>query len=292
MIETRLLHYFLAIAREQNMTKAAELLHVTQSTLSKQMMDLEAQLGKQLFIRGKRKLTLTDDGEYLRTKAQEILNLIDTTENTLRSDDRVITGDIHIGCGETAVMEILTDVYAELQRLHPDVRLHLFSGDAEAVTDRLDKGLIDMGLLLGPYHQEKYNYLDIGCKDTFGLLMPRNCKLAQSHEIPLEQLSALPLILPDQLYTYGQRYENIRLNPDELKVTATYNLIHNATYLVERNIGYAYCLDRLVNTEGSRNLTFRPITPEISVSLFLVTKRYQTFSPAVKKFLELMQKRL
>lgn len=288
MIETRLLYYFLAIAREQNITKAAETLFVTQSTLSKQMMDLEKQLGKQLFIRGKRKLTLTEEGNFLRNRAQEILELLDHTESAFRADAQTLSGDITIGCGETVVMDVIAGLLAQFHQRYPDVRFHIHSGDADMVLERLDKGLADMGLLLGPLRQEKYDYLNIHRKDTFGLLMPRDCDLASAEAITLEQLKTLPLILAEQTISGHQDLEWFGSDHSEMNVVATYNLVYNATFMVEHGLGYALCLDRLVNTRG-RNLTFRPIAPQLTVDLYMVTKKYQTFSPAVKSFLELLK---
>lgn len=287
MIETRLLHYFLAIAREQNITKAAETLYISQSTLSKQMMDLEKQLGKQLFIRGNRKLILTEEGTFLRNRAQEILELMENTESALRTDGQVLSGDITIGCGETIVMDMVAKLFAEFHVAHPDVRFHTHSGDADVVLERLDQGLIDMGLLLGPIRQEKYDYLNLRQKDIFGLLMPRNCPLAEQETIHIDQLKTLPLILAEQTFSGHQDLEWFGTDKSALNIVATYSLVYNATFLVERGIGYALCLDKLVNTEG-RNLTFRPIAPELSVGLYMVTKKYQTFSPAAKEFLTLL----
>ncbi|MGN8937096.1 LysR family transcriptional regulator [Bittarella sp. HCP28S3_D9] len=289
MIETRLLYYFLAIAREQNITRAAETLHLTQSTLSKQMMDLERQLGKQLFIRGKRRLTLTEEGNFLRNKAQEILELIGSTESAFHTEGEILSGDITIGCGETAAMDRIAAVYQTFHRQHPEVRLHTFSGDADSILERLDKGLVDMGLLLGPIRQERFDYLNIHQKDTFGLLMPRDCPLAKQDAIGVEQLGSLPLILAEQTFSGRQDLDWFGVDSAALQVVATYNLIYNATFLVERGIGYALCLEGLVNTQG-RDLSFRPIEPELSVGLYIATKKYQTFSPAVKAFLEQIRK--
>ena len=141
MIETRLLVYFLAVARELNITKAAESLFLSQSTLSKQMQELERQLGKQLFLRGGRKLTLTDDGVYLRDRAQEIVTLMEQTENALAGENKSLNGDLTIGCGETIAMDVIGGMMADFQRQYPDVKLHTFSGDADAVRERIDKGL-------------------------------------------------------------------------------------------------------------------------------------------------------
>lgn len=285
MIETRLLQYFLTVAQELNITKAAETLYITQPTLSKQMMELEQQLGKQLFIRGKRKLTLTEEGEYLRDRAREILELLNNTEATFHTEEQTLRGHITIGCGETIAMDQIAKILAEFHKRHPNVQFHTHSGDADMILERLDKGLVDMGLLLGPMRQEKYDYLNIHKKDIYGLLMPIDCDLAQQEAVNIDQLKSLPMILSEQTFSGHQDLEWFGADYSVLNVVATYNLIYNATFLVEHGIGYALCLDRLVNTQG-RNLTFRPITPELSVGLYIVTKKYQTFSPAVKAFLE------
>lgn len=281
MIETRLLHYFLAVAREQNITKAAQELFISQSTLSRQMMDLENQLGKQLFIRGKRKVTLTEDGIFLRNRAHEIMKLLENTETALHTDTENLNGDIFIGCGETVAMDTIAGMMAEFHEQYPEVKLHTYSGDADAIMDRIDKGLSDMGLLLGPMRQEKYDYLNLHQKDIYGLLMPGDCELAKQETINIDQLKTLPMILADQTFSGHQDLD--WFGEDALNVVATYNLIYNATFLVEHGVGYALCFDRLVNTSG-RNLAFRPITPELSVGLYIVTKKYQTFSPAAKAF--------
>lgn len=288
MIETRLLHYFLAVAREENITKAAQSLFVTQSTLSKQMMDLENQLGKQLFIRGKRKITLTEEGLFLRSRAREILELMENTENALHQDQQTLSGNVSIGCGETVAMDIIAGLLEAFHKQYPDVVLHTYSGDADAILERIDKGLADMGLLLGPIRQEKYEYLQLRQKDVYGLLMPKDCPLASQSSINIDQLKTLPIILPDQTFCGHQDLDWFGTDQSVFHVVATYNLIYNATYLVEHGIGYALSLDRLVNTKG-RNLTFRPISPELSLDLYIVTKKYQSFSPAAKIFYEQLQ---
>lgn len=291
MIETRLLQYFLAAARELNITRAAESLYIAQPTLSRQLMELEQQLGKQLFIRGKRKLTLTEEGEFLRGRAQEILDLIDNTEAAFHTEETNLSGHITIGCGETIAMDKITNILADFHHKYPDVKFHTHSGDADSILDRLDKGLVDIGLLLGPIRQEKYDYLNLHQKDVFGLLMPEDCKLACQESINIDQLKSLPMILAEQTFSGHQELEWFRADYSVMNVVATYSLIYNATFLVERGIGYALCLDKLVNTQG-RNLTFRPIVPELSVDLYIVTKKYQTFSPAAKIFLQMVQEKL
>ena len=284
MIETRLLQYFLAVARERNITKAAEALYIAQPTLSKQMMELEKQLGKQLLIRGKRNLTLTEEGHFLRERAQEILALMDNTEAAFHTKDAILSGHVTIGCGETIAMDKIAALLADFHERYPDVQLHTHSGDADTILERLDKGLVDMGLLLGPLRQEKYDYLSLRQKDVFGLLMPADCELARQEAVNIDQLKSLPMIMAEQTFSGHQELAWFGSDDSVLNVVATYNLIYNATFLVEHGVGYALCLDRLVNTQG-RNLAFRPIIPELSVDLYIVTKKYQAFSPAVKELL-------
>ncbi len=285
MIETRLLRYFLAIAREQNITRAAELLHVTQSTLSKQMMELEDQLGKQLLIRGKRKVSLTEEGQFLRKQAQEIMELIDKTESAFAAGADIVGGDIYLGCAETKAMEQITRVFRSVHADYPAVQFHIFSGDAETVFEKLDKGLLDVGIMLGPAVYDRFDYLPLPLKDAFGLLMPKDCPLAARPTVSREELSSLPLLVSQQTHHGIARTEWFGRQYDRFRIVATYNLIYNATHLVEQGLGYAFCLDGLVDAEH-RNLTFRPFDPPIEVDIVAVTKKYQPFSPAVKVFME------
>lgn len=286
MIETRLLHYFLAVAREQSITRAAETLHISQPTLSKQMMDLEQQLGKPLFVRGKKKITLTDEGAYFRSRAQEMMDLMTKTESIFRSDEDTIAGDIWFGCGETPIMDCITQVFHDFQAEYPGLKFHIYSGDADGVLEQLDKGLLDMGLMLGTSNLEKYRCIPLNRNNRFGILMPRDCPLAGKNAIGLEELSTLPLIISQQTVGsqllrswFGERYQ-------QLDIIATYNLVYNATFMVEQGMGYCLCLENLVNTEGIRNLTFRPVEPELSLPAFLVVKKYQTLSKSAQLLLD------
>ena len=292
MIETRLLYYFLAIAREQSITKAAEALHITQPTLSKQMMELEAQLGKQLMIRGKKRITLTEEGAFLRSQAQELIDLLEKTESAFHSEEEFVSGDIYLGCGETPAMEFIVKIFEAILEDYPQIHIHLYSGDADAVMERLEKGLLDLGLLLGPIQHEKYDYLNLKRSDTYGLLVPGDCPLAQRESVTLDDLKSLPLIFPDQPYYGHQQLDWFGADYDSLNIVATYNLIYNATFLVERGIGYALCLKDLVNLDGNRNLAFLPLVPALKVDLYIVTKKYQTFSPAAKIFMNRLMEAL
>lgn len=292
MIENRLLCYFLAIAREQSITTAAEALNITQPTLSKQMMELEAQLGKQLLIRGKKKITLTEEGAYLRSRAQEIIDLMEQTESAFQGEEELISGQIYMGGGETPAMGFIADIFRRIHEDYPHISFHIYSGDADAVMERLDKGLLDFGLLLGPIQQEKYDYLSLPMSDVFGLLMPGDCPLAGKEFLSLDDLQGLPLIFADQTYSGRQHLDWFGANYDSLNIVATYNLIYNATFMVEQGIGCAFCLKNLVNTAENRNLVFRSFRPDIKVGLCIVTKKYQTFSPAVKLFMSRLREAL
>lgn len=289
MIETRLLQYFLAIAEEQSITRAAEYLHITQPTLSKQMMDLETILGKQLLIRGKKKVTLTEDGAYLRSRAQEILSLMEKTESAFRESENVITGDVFIGCGEHRTSFAIMQMIKTIQEEYPEIHFHLFSGNADAITERLDKGLLDMGLLLEPEINPRYDYQMLPFREVWGILARKDSPLAARDAVTFEELSGLPLIMPSQTSNSNQIksfFADTLISPNTV---ATYNLIYNAGLMVEAGMGYALCIDDLINTEGNHPLTFIPITPKFESNVYLFTKKYQVFSKATKLFINRLQ---
>lgn len=285
MIETRLFRYFLAIAREENITRAAEALHVTQSTLSKQMMELEGQLGKQLFIRGKRRVTLTEEGQFFRKQAQEIMELMDKTESAFSTGDEIVGGDIYLGCAETPAMKGLSQIFQSIHADYPKVQFHIFSGDAETVMERLDKGLLDIGILQDPAIYDRFEYTRLALRDVFGLLMRKDDPLAKKEAVTMDDLSELPLIFAQQTHHSTARTEWFGGRYERFNIVATYNLLYNATHLVEQGVGYAFCLDGLADTEN-RNLTFRPLDPPLEVGLVALSKKYQPFSPAAKLFME------
>ena len=286
MIETRLLQYFLAVAEEQSITRAADYLHITQPTLSKQMMDLEESLGKQLLIRGKKKITLTEDGAYLRSRAQEILSLLEKTESSFRESEQVITGDVHIGCGELHSLYPIMQMIKEIQDEYPDIRFHFFSGNADAVTERLDKGLLDIGFLLEPEINPRYEYVKLPFHERFGVLMRKDSPLAGHEFVTHEEISSLPLIMPSQSFSSHQMAAAYTEHLPAPHIVASYNLIYNAGLMVEAGIGYALCIDELINTEGNHPLTFVPIEPTMQADVYLFSKKYQVFSKATKLFLD------
>lgn len=290
-MELRVLQYFLAVAREQNISAAAQSLHLTQPTLSRQLKELEEELGKQLMIRGNRNITLTQEGMLLRKRAEEILELVDRTEQEVMQSNEAITGDIYIGTGETDGVRQIARVANQLQKDHPGIRIHIVSGDAVDVCERLDKGLLDFGVLLGDMDKNKYRYAKLPMRDTWGVLMRRDSSLARQETIAPEDLWDKPLILSRQVDNKSGLYRWLRKEPSELHTVATYNLIYNASLMVDEGMGYAFTLDKLVNTTGG-NLCFRPLKPKLELEMYLVWKKSQIFSKAAELFLHRLQELL
>ena len=292
MIETRLLQYFLAVAEEQSITKAAEYLHISQPTLSKQMIDLEESLGKQLLIRGRKRVTLTEEGTYLRGRAQEIISLMAKTESAFRENEQSITGDVYIGCGEHRTTFSIMQIIRTIQEEYPDIRFHFFSSNADAITERLDNGLLDMGFLLEPEISPRYDYKKLKLRETWGILMRKDSPLSSKEEITFSELADLPLIMPSQTSNRNHLTTFFADEMVEPHIVSTYNLIYNAGLMVEAGMGYALCIDELINTTGSHPLTFRPLSPHLQSDVYLFTKKYQVFSKATKLFLSRLEKNI
>ena len=290
-MELRVLQYFLAVAREQSISAAAQSLHLTQPTLSRQLRELEEELGKQLMIRGNRKITLTEEGMLLRRRAEEILELVDRTEQEVMQPDDAISGDIYIGTGETDGVRQIVQAVGELQMRYAGIRFHIVSGDAVDVCERLDKGLLDFGVLLGDMDKLRYRYLELDGKDTWGVLMRRDSPLAQRDTVLPRDLWDKPLILSRQTDNKSGLYRWLGKDPEQLRTVATYNLIYNASLMVDEGMGYALTLNKLVNTTGS-NLCFRPLEPRLELGMYLVWKKSQMFSKADEVFLDCLQKGL
>lgn len=285
MIETRLLYYFLAIAREQNITKAAESLHIAQPSLSTQMHALESQLGKKLFVRGNKQTTLTEDGALFRSQAEEIIELLEKCESSF-TQNGIVGGDISIGCAETVNMNHITVVLKEIQDLYPHVKFRYISGMADDIFEKLDSGIVDVAIMIEPVHHEKFSYSKLPYEEKYGLLMRADDPLADKEYITIDDLDGIPLITSDQ--NVGSNEMLAWYKGKELNIVARYNLIYNATFMVEQGIGCAYCLGDLVNTEG-RNLTFRPFYPEMKGGLYVVTKKYRNLSSSVNLFLKMIE---
>lgn len=291
-MELRVLRYFLAVAREQNITKAAEALHISQPTLSKQLIDLEEELGKTLFFRGSRKITLTEDGLFLRKRAQEIVDLTDKTISAFDNEENDIQGDVYIGGGETDAMRLIARAAKALQKEHPHVHYHLFSGNADDVTERLDAGLLDFGILIEPANLQKYDYLKLPATDIWGLMMRKDSPLASQPTIKAEHLWDIPLICSRQTLVRNELSGWLGDQYEKLNIITSYNLIYNASLMVDEGMGYALCLDKLINTTGNSSLCFRPLKPRLEASLDIVWKKYQVFSKAAEQFLKKLQEEI
>ncbi len=289
-MEFRVLQYFLAVAREQSVSGAAEYLHLSQPTLSRQLKDLEEELGKQLFIRGNRKITLTDEGMTLRKRAEEIVQLVKKTEDEIILSDDSLSGNIYIGAGETDAVRILARAANQVQASYPKICFHISSGDATDVIEQLDKGLLDFGVLFEPTDLSEYNYLRIPAKDEWGVLMRRDAPLSEKRMITPEDLWDKPLIVSRQAVNKSRGlFEWLGKEPDELNIVATYNLLFNGSLMVEERMGYALCLNHIINSTGESNLCFRPLFPKLETRLNVVWKKYQMLSKPAEKFLEKLQ---
>ena len=289
-MEIRVLRYFLAIAREGSITGAANFLHVTQPTLSRQIHDLEEELGQQLFTRGSHNMTLTAEGMILRKRAEEIISMVDKTEAEFISMEHIIGGDIYIGGGETEAIKLVARIAKELRETYPSIHYHLYSGNAEDVTERLDKGLLDFGILIQPANISKYDYLNIPAKDTWGVVMRKDSPLAEKETIRREDLLDVPLICSRQVMLRERSHNEFIAwfgdDFDKLNVVTTFNLFYNAAIMVDSGMGYAISLDKLANTSEESNLCFRPLEPKLESGLNIVWKKYQVFSPAAEVFLQ------
>ena len=291
-MELRVLRYFLAVAREQSITAAAETLHITQPTLSKQLRELEEELGKKLFTRGNRKITLTEEGMFLRKRAQEIVELADKTEADFAAGVGSVSGDIFIGSGETGAVRYLGRTLYKMRSRYPGIRFHLFSGNGEDVSDRLDKGLIDFALFVGMTDLKKYDYLKLPYSHRWGLILRRDDPLAAHEAVTPEMLMNVPILCSRQALIQNELSGWLGRPFDELNPAGTYNLIYNAAIMVEEGLGCAVCIDKLLDTSGESAVCFRPFEPAIDAELFIAWKKYQFFSAAAGKFLEMLQQEL
>lgn len=291
-MEIRVLKYFLALAREQNITSAAEVLHITQPTLSRQLKELEDEIGKTLFIRGKRKITLTEDGRLFRKRAEEIVELVNKTKFEFSTPSDEIAGEISIGSGETIGMRLIAKTIKNLNYNYPNIRFNLFSGNAEDVTEKLDKGLLDFGLLIEPVDVTKYEYIRLPLKDTWGLVMRKDNPLAQKEYIVPDDLVDISLICSRQILEKSNLTKWLGNDFNKLNIISTYNLIFNAALMVDEGIGCAITLDKLVNTGVDSNLCFIPLKNSKHSDLIFVWKKYQVFSKAAESFLDELQKEI
>lgn len=290
-MELRELRYFLAVAEEQNITKAAESLYISQPSLSKQMQNLEKEVGKPLFVRGRRKIILTETGLLLKKRAEEILSLYEKTEAELSAPPDDIIGEVMIGGGESYAVRTVALAAYLLQQQYPSVYFQFYSGDSGDVIERLDKGLIDFGVVVDVPDLKKYNSMRLPDADRWGVLMRRDSPLAQKNTITMDDLQGLPLLCSMQsTHKESQLSEWMGKDFCKMNIVGKYNLIYNATLLVKAGMGYAICLDKLVNTSGESMLCFKPLDPPLYTVLDIIWKKHTTFSKPAQIFLAFLQK--
>lgn len=291
-MEIQVLRNFLAVAREGNITNAANHIHIAQPSLSRQIKNLEDELGQKLFTRGSHSVSLTPEGMILRKRAEDVIAMIDKIEDEFYTMGESVSGDIHIGGGETYIFRYIVDILKNLQKDYPNIHYHLYSGNAAEVTERLDKGLLDFGLLMQPADITKYNYINLPEKDIWGVVMRKDSSLAKKDSIACEDLIGLPLIFSRQsiqkiagnTFTdwFGEKLE-------QMNIIATFSLVYNAMFMVQQGMGYMVTVDNLANTTVNPDLCFRPLSPIVEAGLAIVWKKYQVFSAPAEKLLEEFQ---
>lgn len=291
-MELRVLRYFLTVAREENITRAAEVLHITQPTLSRQLMQLEDELGVQLMVRGKTKIVLTEEGMLLRRRAQEIIDLTDKTQKEFLEHDSLMNGEIFIGGAETYAMSMIAQIIQEFHQLYPMVTYNLHSGNADDVKERIDKGLIDIGILAEPVDIEKYDFIRLPKKDIWGVLIRKDHPLAKKEVITPQDLIGQNImcskrdIVQNELESwFGDAFSKVH-------IIATYNLIYNASLLVESGVGIAFTLEKLIHVNDQLPIVFKKLSPQLETGNVVVWKKHQVFSPATTSFLHYLKNAL
>lgn len=288
-MELKILTTFLAVAEKETISAAAKHLHLSQPSLSRQLMDLEKELGVTLFTRGNRKITLTEDGLLFRKRAEEIVELLEKTRSEFLSPRDTIAGNVSIGAGETYVIQLLGAIIKEIQAEYPNIKFHFYSGNADEVKERLDKGLLDFGVVISPADVKKYHSLRLPAKDTWGVLMRKDSPLAVKEVITPKDLWDVPLITSRQSLVSSELSKWLKKDLKKLTVVATYNLVYNASKLVEEGVGYGLTLDKLVNFAPDSPLCFIKLSPALESNLDVIWKNTQVFSKASGLFLERMK---
>lgn len=294
-MEIRVLRYFLTVAREGSITGAANYLHLTQPTLSRQLQDLERELGQKLLIRTNHNVTLTPEGMILRKRAEEILDMVDKTEKEFSSIKENISGEIYIGSGETDIIRCIGKVIQEIHSEFPQIIFHMYSGNLEDVTEKLDKGLLDFGIVMQPSDLSKYHRISLPEKDIWGVVMRKDSQLAKKDFVVLKDLENIPLILSRKAFrepvSDNEFYRWFNEKKEKLNIALTHNLFFNAAVMAELGVGYLLTLNNLANTSKNADLCFRPLSPKFEAGWDFIWKKYQVFSPAAKLFLQKIEEK-
>ena len=277
-MEIRVLRYFLETAREENMTRAAERLFISQPTMSKQLKELEKELGVKLFKRSNYNIKLTEAGMLLRERAEDILSLVDKTLEEFKSLDDLNSGDIYVGAPESEAMEQFALVVSDLQKRYSGIRCNIYSGNMQDVCEKLDKGLLDFAIVMNYVDLKKYNYLPMQTEDTWGVILRRDDPLAENEAFTISMLKELPLICSRQWVDY-ELPQWFGSDTNDVNITATYNLPYNGAVMAKAGIGYAMMLDKLVQTDENSELIFRPLLDVPKAEMYIIWRKYQTFTP-------------
>ncbi len=291
-MDIRVLKYFLAVAQEENITKAAEILHTAQSNLSRQLADMENEVGKKLFIRGSRKITLTEEGMFLRKRAKEIVELLDRTETDLMNYNEEISGTIHIGAIETDNMRVIAKTMLALKETHSQIQYDFFSGSIAEINEQLSKGILDFAFLLAPIDMDKFNYQKLPLYDRCGVLMRKDHPLAKKKTIQPEDVGDYPIWIAHQQLEENSLSGWLGRDLSSLNIISTFNLITTPSMMIDEGLGMAFTIENLVNTEAESNLHFVPLNPPVKAELYLVWKKYEMFTKAAETFLKHIQQNL
>lgn len=283
-MELRVLKYFLVVATERNISNAAKMLYVSQPALSKQLKNLEDELGVTLFKRGNRNITLTEDGVYFLTKAKEILSLVDTTVSNL-TQENVTGGEINIGAGESVQLENIFKIIGKMMEEYPNIKTNITSGNADEMLLKLDNGTLDFAIVFGFVDKSKYEHLSLPWCDKWGLLVRKDNFLAKKDFITPKDLENVPLIISKQTHVDSFLAEWLGKSIDNFNISATFNLVYNASLMAKQNIGSVLCFDEIINTSES-DLKFIPLKPELRTEISIIWKKNHTLSSISKKFLE------
>lgn len=291
-MEIRVLRYFLTVVREENITKAAEVLHITQPTLSRQLAQLENTLGVQLFIRGTRKIVLTNEGMLMRRRAEEILELVDKTERELMEQDEELEGVVAIGCGDLKAVQLLPEIIRNFREIYPKVTFELYTATADYVKDRMDRGLIDIGLLLEPINMDKYDFIRLNQKEKWVVSMHPDAPLAKKDYVTAEDLAGVPLMMPHRLNVQSELASWFGDSYEKLNVIFKSNLPVNGSVMVYHRLAYALIVSGSIEFWDNDKLVYRPLFPELTATSALAWKRHQPFGRAVEKFIEYLKEHI